>query len=338
MATVNYANGTVIGTTWLNDVDALVWDVFSGATTASLARTALSLGSASLINTPIGVGNGGTGLAVGTSGGIPGYTATTTLASSALLAQYGVMIGGGAGATPTALTAAAAGTVLGGVASANPAFTATPVLGVAGTTAGTLGLSGVTSGVVTVQSAAVAGTWSLTLPPSGGSANQFFQTDGSGVGSWANQGILGTPVTLTTQTSVDFTGIPAGVQRIICMINGLSVSGTSVPIIQLGDSGGMEATGYLGSNSAVNFTTGIALVSSSAATSILHGIIILSLINSTTNTWVAAGTTGLSSTTASYYLGFSKDLDTALTQLRFTTVNGTDQLDAGQINIYYEFQ
>jgi len=34
---------TVINTAWLNDVDALVWDVFGGATTAALARTALAI-------------------------------------------------------------------------------------------------------------------------------------------------------------------------------------------------------------------------------------------------------------------------------------------------------
>lgn len=74
------------------------------------------------------VANGGTGLASGTSGGIPGYTATGTLASSALLAQHGVVLGGGAGATPTALAAGATGTVLTGVTGADPAFSATPTL------------------------------------------------------------------------------------------------------------------------------------------------------------------------------------------------------------------
>lgn len=43
MASITFASGTLITSTWLNDVDALVWDVFSGATTAALARTALSL-------------------------------------------------------------------------------------------------------------------------------------------------------------------------------------------------------------------------------------------------------------------------------------------------------
>lgn len=52
----------------------------------------------------LAVGNGGTGLTSGTSGGVPYYSATNTIASSALLTQYGVVIGGGAGAAPTAVT------------------------------------------------------------------------------------------------------------------------------------------------------------------------------------------------------------------------------------------
>ena len=50
--------------------------------------------------TGLPVAGGGTGLAVGTSGAVPYFNATTTMASSALLAQYGVITGGGAGAAP----------------------------------------------------------------------------------------------------------------------------------------------------------------------------------------------------------------------------------------------
>lgn len=76
----------------------------------------------------------------------------------------------------------AAGKVLAG---ATPDFTATPTLGVAGATKGTLALAGNTSGTVTVQPAAAAGTWSMTLPTSGGTNTHFLQTNGSGVTTWA---------------------------------------------------------------------------------------------------------------------------------------------------------
>lgn len=72
-------------------------------------------------STVIPAGNGGTGLATGTSGGIIGFTGTATIASSALLAQNGIMIGGGAGATPTAITACSNGQIPVGATSAAPA-------------------------------------------------------------------------------------------------------------------------------------------------------------------------------------------------------------------------
>lgn len=72
--------------------------VYTGSSSITLTGSAFS------ITAPVSVPNGGTGLTVGTSGGILGYTATGTLASSALLTHRGVMLGGGAGATPYALS------------------------------------------------------------------------------------------------------------------------------------------------------------------------------------------------------------------------------------------
>ena len=78
----------------------------------------------------LAVANGGTGLTAGTSGGILAYTATGTLASSGVLTQYGVVIGGGAGAVPTSTAVGTATHVLtsngAGVA---PTFQALPASG-----------------------------------------------------------------------------------------------------------------------------------------------------------------------------------------------------------------
>lgn len=70
----------------------------------------------------IGVANGGTGLSTGTSGGILGFTGTGTVASSALLTQYGVVYGGGAGATPAATAAGTNGQVFLGQTGVAPAW------------------------------------------------------------------------------------------------------------------------------------------------------------------------------------------------------------------------
>lgn len=55
--------------------------------------------------TALPIANGGTGLTSGTSGGILGYTASGTLASSGALTANQLIIGGGAGVTPSTLAA-----------------------------------------------------------------------------------------------------------------------------------------------------------------------------------------------------------------------------------------
>jgi hypothetical protein len=65
----------------------------------------------------------------------------------------------------------------------------------------------------------------------------------------------GTAVASTSGTAIDFTGLPAWVKRITLMFSGLSTNGTSDYMVQLGDSGGFETTGYLGSVSTVGSST-----------------------------------------------------------------------------------
>jgi hypothetical protein len=80
----------------------------SGVTTFSAGTTGLTpssaTGGAVTLAGTLAVANGGTGLTAGTSGGILAYTATGTLASSALLAANALMVGGGAGVAPSTVT------------------------------------------------------------------------------------------------------------------------------------------------------------------------------------------------------------------------------------------
>lgn len=161
---------------------------------------------------------------------------------------------------------------------------------------------------------------------------------------------LAQPLTLetakasTSGTSIDFTGIPSWVKRITVMFSGVSTNGTSPLIIQLGDSGGFETTGYLGNSvipvsgtttAGASVTTGLSIFSAPAAASIIHGCVdIFSL--GTSNTWVSRAALGASNTVAGAVGGSSKSLSDTLTQIRITTVNGTDTFDAGTINILYE--
>jgi hypothetical protein len=69
------------------------------------------------------VSGGGTGLITGTSGGVLYFSAATTLASSAALAQNQLVLGGGAGAAPATLgTLGTTATVLHGNAAGAPSF------------------------------------------------------------------------------------------------------------------------------------------------------------------------------------------------------------------------
>ena len=113
--------------------------------------TSLTLGSA------LPVASGGTGLTAGTSGGIPAYTASGTLASSALLTQYGVIYGGGAGVVPAATAAGTTGQVLTATTSGAPSWASPATSGTVTSVAGTGTVNGITlTGTVTT-------TGSLTL-------------------------------------------------------------------------------------------------------------------------------------------------------------------------------
>ena len=85
---------------------------------------------------------------------------------------------------------------------------------------------------------------------------------------------LGTAQASTSGTAIDFTGIPSWVKRVTVMFNGVSTNGTSLVQIQLGTSGGVEATGYAatlfavtGSNTCAvsGYTAGFGVVGSLAA-------------------------------------------------------------------------
>jgi len=153
----------------------------------------------------------------------------------------------------------------------------------------------------------------------------------------------GTVVASTSGTSIDFTSIPSFVKRITVMFQGVSTNGTSNILIQLGDSGGIETTGYLGSTTAattgvstVTFTTGFGVCASITANSILHGVATINLLDSSANTWSFGTTTGLSNLSQSHFGGAVKPLTNTLDRVRITTVNGTDTFDAGSINILFE--
>jgi hypothetical protein len=142
-----------------------------------------------------------------------------------------------------------------------------------------------------------------------------------------------------TGTSVDFTDIPSWVKRITITIGGMSTNGTARPMLRLGDSGGIETSGYSGllaasSGATVDNTTGFYVAEAVAAATTLTGRIVLDLHN-TANAWIATINV-VSSGGTLHTGGGAKVLTDTLDRIRFTTANGTDTFDAGTVNIHYE--
>lgn len=152
----------------------------------------------------------------------------------------------------------------------------------------------------------------------------------------------GTAVASTSGTSIDFTGIPSWVKRITVMFSGVSTSGTSATLIQLGYStSSLQTTGYTGSADEYATTpasnsisqAGFPIVISRTAAYTTSGALTINLLGS--NTWCMSS--WLSSTPGRYAncLGYVTVAGT-VDRVRITTVNGTDTFDAGTINILYE--
>jgi hypothetical protein len=200
-----------------------------------------------------------------------------------------------------------------------------------------LPLTGATSGTTTLAPPAVAGNNTITLPASNGSAYQVLRNGATaGTTEFGGAIVSGTAVASTSGTSIDFTGIPSWVKRVTVMFNGVSTNGTSGISLQIGDAGGIEATGYaLGTSNGATSTTEFLLTGGSSANAgVYHGGPTLVLLGS--NTWSVQGVVGRSDTSAALIVGGSKTLSDTLTQVRLKSGNGTDTFDAGTINILYE--
>jgi hypothetical protein len=152
--------------------------------------------------------------------------------------------------------------------------------------------------------------------------------------------VRGTTVATTSGTSVDFTGIPSWAKRITVMFSGVSLSGTSSLLVQLG-AGSNEITGYVSTGQTLtggvgganqSSTAGMIIVDGAAA-NVMTGHMILTHIGS--NVWVSSHALR-ATTVASVFGAGDKTLSGTLDRVRITTVNGTDTFDAGSVNILYE--
>jgi len=200
----------------------------------------------------------------------------------------------------------------------------------------TLRLNGSTSGYTEIDAPAVAGSNTLVLPTGAGSAYQVMR-NGVTAGSleFTDKIVSGTAVASTSGTSIDFTGIPSWAKRVTVMFNGVSTSGTSHYLVQVG-AGSITTSGYASGSyngSAVTSTTGM-IVEAGSASLVQNGHVIFTSVGS--NLWVSSHVVGRSNDGVSTNGGGTVTLSGTLDRVRITTVNGTDTFDAGSINILYE--
>jgi hypothetical protein len=153
--------------------------------------------------------------------------------------------------------------------------------------------------------------------------------------------VSGTAVASTSGTSIDFTSIPSWAKRITVVMRGVSLSGTSNLLIQLGTSGGVVASGYVSAEGHISGTTtnnlgaitnGFVAVTG-GATGLISGKLTVELLS--TNVYVGTAVFKAAPTIMGFLAG-DVDLGGVLDRVRITSTNGTDTFDAGSVNIIYE--
>jgi hypothetical protein len=164
----------------------------------------------------------------------------------------------------------------------------------------------------------------------------------AGVGTFATQSTMQAS---TAGTSISFTGIPTGVKRVTVSFAGVSTNGNDPLLIQIGDSGGIETSGYLGASNAVtnggatagaNSTAGL-LVYSVSGSNVIHGAAVFDLLDAATFSWVGRGNFALSNAATNITSACSKSLSAGgINLVTVTTTNGTNTFDNGTMNISWE--
>ena len=265
-----------------------------------------------------------------TIGTIPTLTAGTTISTAASITNGTIQ-------TLTSSTA----TITGGTFSGLLNSSTGTFSGAINSTSGTIGtLNSTTGTIATINSTTgTIANFSTTL------AGDFTISQGTGTiaASSVTPSKLSQPLTSATQvnstsgTAIEFTSIPSWVKKITVMLNGVSVSGTSLMLLQIGtttySTSGYTSGAWTANSNNSSSTSGFLLQAISIAAAAYYGNLMVTTLGS--NIWIESHAIG-SPNTFSSVGGGGITLGGTIDRIRLTTVNGTDTFDAGVINIMYQ--
>ena len=214
---------------------------------------------------------------------------------------------------------------------------------------GTLKLSNSSGNFVALQPpSSIASDVTLTLPNTDGDANQVISTNGSGVLSFVDQTTNTANITQVTYqslsgTSVVFDSLPTGIKRLVIIVWGLSFSGDSDLGIRIGDSGGLETSGYDSSTSyhqntsyGARAATDQWRVISNDASGSYYGYFEIVKNRSDADGWAFSGHTTRASTSSVQMAAGYKTLSATLDRVELKPYDTSKSFDAGNAAIMYQ--
>jgi len=171
--------------------------------------------------------------------------------------------------------------------------------------------------------------------------SSLYHTDDAGndlrMGGW----MVTAEVATTSGNSVAVTGLPVGIRNINVFLQDVSSDGTNEFALQVSTgttfaTSGYKACSWNGANADAR-ATGLMLTYGVAAGETRDGVIRLSLADVANNTWVSGGLLN-EGTTSSLMNGSSGtiSLSGALDGVRIICIGGSDNFDAGSINVMYQ--
>ncbi len=163
-------------------------------------------------------------------------------------------------------------------------------------------------------------------------------------GSHSPEAISGSEIQTVpaTGTVIEMTDIPPWVNEVEITFNGVRTTGSAGVIIQIGDSGGYETTGYLGYSAACsngsspvvgNNSIGFGVLPTHAPSYVMQGNATVRKYSADGLRWGFSSSVGLSNTQVFGLASGGKHLSGRFDRLRILTTNGVDLFDLGNFGL-----